>query len=261
MTNIFKRARGGLVAVAALLAVSGASLAAEVDVMASGGLTAAYKELVPGFEKASGHSVKSAYGASQGGATDSIPSRLDRGEPGDVVIMASDAMDKLIAAGKVVPGSRVDLARSPIGLSVAKGTPKPDISTTEALKKTLLDAKSIAYSASASGTYLSETLFPRLGVWEAIEPKAKRVVSERVGTVVARGDAELGFQQVSELLPIEGLDFVGTLPDDVQKVTIFSAGLVQGAKDAEAGKELITYLASREAAPAIAKSGMEPIAE
>ena len=146
-----------------------------------------------------------------------------------------------------------------LSVSVRKGEPKPDISSADALKKTLLDAKSIAYSASASGTYLSEELFPRLGVMDAIKDKAKRIESERVGTVVARGDAELGFQQVSELLPIEGLDFVGVLSDDVQKVTVFSAGLVVGSKEPEAAKELIDFLASKTAAPAIEKSGMTPI--
>jgi molybdate transport system substrate-binding protein len=150
---------------AASLAISLPALAAEIKVMTSGGFTAPYQELTPQFEKATGHKVVTAYGASQGGAPDSIPSRLDRGEPVDIVILAAPALDGLIKQGKVQAGSRVDLVRSAIGMSVKAGAPKPDISTVEALKKTLREAKSIAYSASASGTYLSTVLFPQLGIW------------------------------------------------------------------------------------------------
>ena len=234
-------------------------LAAEVKVMTSGGFTAPYQELTPQFEKATGHKVVTAYGASQGGAPDSIPSRLDRGEPVDIVILAAPALEGLIKQGKVVAGSRVDLVRSAIGMSVRSGTPKPDISTLEAFRKTLLDAKSIAYSASASGTYLSTVLFPRMGIWEQIKDKSKRIESERVGTIVARGEAEIGFQQVSELLPIPGIDFVGTLPEGAQQVTIFSAGIATGAKEPEAAKALIQYFKAPEAAPTIARHGLEPL--
>ena len=233
--------------------------AAEVHVLSSGGFTAAYKDLVAGCEVKLGEKVVSAYGASMGAAPDAIPNRLARGEPADVVILAADAFDKLVKDGKGAAGTRVDLARSAIGLSVKAGAPKPDISTVEALKKTLLEAKSIAYSASASGTYLSEELFPKLDSSGQVMAKAKKIFSERVGTIVARGEAELGFQQVSELLPIEGLDFVGTLPEEVQRVTVFSAGLAAGAKQPEAAKKLIACLGSAEAAPAIRKTGLEPI--
>jgi molybdate transport system substrate-binding protein len=161
--------------------------------------------------------VTTARGASMGTAPDSIPSRLARGEQFDVVILADSALDQLIAQGKVQAGSRVDLARSMIGMSVRKGTPPPDISTVDALRQTLLNAKSVAYSASASGTYLSTELFQRLGVAEQMKGKATKIYSERVGAVVLRGDAEIGFQQVSELLPFKELQFVGALPDEVQQ--------------------------------------------
>lgn len=233
--------------------------AAEVHVLSSGGFTAAYKDLVAGCEVKLGENVVSAYGASMGAAPDAIPNRLARGEPADIVILAADAFDKLVKDGKGAAGTRVDLARSTIGLSVKAGAPKPDISTVEALKKTLMEAKSIAYSASASGTYLSEELFPKLDPSGQVMAKAKKIFSERVGTIVARGEAELGFQQVSELLPIEGLDFVGTLPEEVQRVTVFSAGLAAGSKQPEAAKKLIACLGSAEAAPAIRKTGLEPI--
>ena len=146
-------------ALAAALFVAAAADAAEIKVMNSGGFTAAYKELAPQFERSTGHSVATSWGASMGNAPDSIPSRLARGEPVDVLILAGSALDNLIKEGKAVPGSRVDLARSSIGMVVRAGAPKPDISSVEALKRTLLEAKSVAYSASASGVYLSTEMF------------------------------------------------------------------------------------------------------
>ncbi|MGR4869746.1 substrate-binding domain-containing protein [Variovorax sp. LARHSF232] len=253
------------VLVAAALALAGCSsvgpkpAAPDLHVMTSGGFTAAYNDLRPGFEKASGRTVKTAYGASMGNASDSIPSRLGRGEPADVVILARPALDALVEQGRVAPGSQVDLVRSSIGFAVRKGAPKPDISTVEALKRTLIAAPSIAYSASASGTYYETELLKKLGIEAQVKPKSKRILSERVGTVVARGDAELGLQQVSELLPIEGIDYVGPLPAEVQRVTVFSAGIATGSKQPEAARELIRYLNSPAAAPTIAKTGLEPI--
>ena len=241
-------------------ALASPTLAADVKVMNSGGFTAAYKELAPGCEQATGHKVETAWGASMGTAPDAIPSRLARGEPADVLIMAAPALDKMIAEGKAAPGSRVDLARSSIAMAVRSGARKPDISSAEAFKRALMEAKSIAYSASASGTYLSEELFPRLDPSGAVMAKAKKIFSERVGTIVARGEAEVGFQQMSELLPIEGIDIVGPLPAELQRVTVFSAGLAANAKEPEAGKALIACLSAPAAAPTVAKSGLEPIA-
>jgi molybdate transport system substrate-binding protein len=241
-----------------LLATAGPA-AADVFVMTSGGFTAAYKELIPVCEAQIGEKIVSAYGASMGAAPDAIPNRLARDEPADVIILASGALDGLIEAGEAVPGSRVDLVRSKIGMSVKAGAPKPDISTVEALLQTMREAKSIAYSASASGTYISEELLPKLDPSGEILAKSTKIFSERVGTVVARGEAEIGFQQVSELLPIEGADFVGTLPDEVQRVTTFSAGVAAGSEDPEAARELSACLGSPEAAPVIEKTGLEPV--
>lgn len=246
--------------VAILLLLAASASAQEVRVMTSGGMTAAYLEVLPQFERGSQLKVLTAFGASMGGAPDSIPVRLDRGEPVDVVILASTALDNLIETGRVVPGSRVDLVRSTIGMAVRKGAPKPDISTVEKLKQVLLAAKSVAYSASASGTYIGAEMFQNLGIAEQMKGKSQRIVSERVGTIVARGDAELGFQQVSELMPIEGIDYVGPLPGEVQRVTVFSAGLATGATNVEGAKALIRFLASPAAVPAITKSGLEPLA-
>lgn len=234
------------------------AVAAEIQVMASGGFTATYNDVVPEFERKTGNKVVTVYGASMGGAPDSIPVRLEHGEPADIVIMADTALEDLIKKGKVVAGSRVDLVRSVIGMAVKKGAPKPDISSVDALVKALLAAKSIAYSASASGTYLSGELFPKLGIADKIKDKSKRIVSERVGDIVARGEAEVGFQQVSELLPIEGIDYIGPLPEGAQKVTVFSAGIATGAKNPEDARKLIQFLAAPSVYPAIRKYGLEP---
>jgi molybdate transport system substrate-binding protein len=233
--------------------------AAEVRVMISGGLTAAYKELVPEFERATGNKVITAYGPSMGTTVNAIPVRLERGEPADVLIMVGYALGDLIKQGKVTADSRVDLVKSPIGMVVRAGAPKPDISSADALKRTLLAAKSIAYSDSASGVYVSTELFPKLGITDEVKGKHRAIPAEPVAGVVARGEAEIGFQQISELLPVAGVDIVGQLPPEVQKITVFSAGIAAVSKEPEAGKALIKYLASPAAAPAIIKSGMEPI--
>jgi molybdate transport system substrate-binding protein len=226
--------------------------------MTSGAFTAAYQELVPQFETRSKIKVFSAYGASLGNAPDSIPSRLERGEPVDVVIVAADALEQLIRQGKIESGSRVDLVRSAIGVAVRAGSPKPDVSSVDALRRALLNAKSIAYSASASGVYVSTELFQRLGIADQVMPKSRRIESERVGAVVARGDAEIGFQQISELLPITGIHYLGPLPAEVQRVTVFSAGVAVNAKSRGAAKALIEFFKSSAAGQAITKSGLEP---
>jgi molybdate transport system substrate-binding protein len=243
--------------IASFLLASSAVFAAEVKVMISGGFSAAYKSLTPEFERASHNTVATVSGASMGATPEAIPNRLQRGESADVVIMVGEALDELIKQGKVVAGSRVDLARSYIGMAVRAGAAKPDISSVDALKRTLLDAKSIAYSDSASGVYLSTVLFPRLGIADQIKDKS-RMIPYLVGPVVARDEAEIGFQQISELKPVPGIEIVGPLPPGAQQVTVFAAGIVTGAKEPEAGKALINFLASPVSAAAITKSGMEP---
>lgn len=235
--------------------------AAEVRVVTSGAFTEAYKTLIPIWEQATGHTVVSSFGASIGNAPDSIPSRFARGERFDLVILSEGGLAALERDGKLVPGSRTDLAMSKIGAAVRKGTPKPDISTVEALRKAVLEAKSVAWSASASGVYLSETLWPRLGVAEQMKVTGRKVFSERVGAVVARGDAELGFQQVSELVYFKELDFVGTLPDEVQQANWFSAGLVNGAEQLELARQLARFLSSKAVAPIVRATGLEPAGE
>lgn len=246
--------------VAGLLFIAGYARAAEIRVVSSGGFSAAYRTLTPQFERVTGNRLVSNWGPSMGDTHDAIPARLRRGEPIDVVIMVGYALDSLIKDGKVIPGSRVDLARSKIGVAVKAGAPIPDVSTVDALRRTLLAAKSIAYSDSASGVYIQNEMFKNLGIEDQVQSKARMIPAIPVGGVVARGEAEIGFQQVSELKPVPGITIVGPLAPEVQRVTVFSAGVVKGAKNAEAARALIAYLASPEAAEAIIESGMEPVA-
>ncbi|HWK45794.1 MAG TPA: substrate-binding domain-containing protein [Stellaceae bacterium] len=231
--------------------------AAEIHVISSGGFTPAFRELAPEYEKQSGNKTALELGASMGATPTSIPSRLERGEPADVLLMVGYALDQLIKTGRALPGSRVDLSRSSIGMAVRAGAPKPDISTVEAFKRTLLSAKSIAYSDSASGVYLSTDLFKRLGIADQVKDKSRMIPGDPVGGVVAKGEAEIGFQQISELKPIPGIDIVGPIPAEVQQVTIYAAGIAANSKDPAAAKTLIDFLASPGAATAIRVTGME----
>ncbi|MGV7242587.1 substrate-binding domain-containing protein [Caballeronia sp. M23-90] len=234
--------------------------AAELHVMSSGGFTAAYKILGPQFSAASGNTLDTALGPSMGKAPEAIPNRLARGEPADVVIMVGYALDDLIKQGKVIPGSRVELADSAIGMVVRAGAPKPDIGTIDALKATLLHAKSVAYSDSASGVYVQNELFKRLGIEDQVRPKATMVPKIPVASVVATGDYEIGFQQVSELLPVPGVTFVGKIPDSVQSVTRFAAGIPAGSQHPAEARALLQYLASPAALPVVKQTGLDPVA-
>jgi len=248
------------VIVAIVLLLAAAASAQEVRVVTSGGFTEAYKQLAPQFERETKIKVISGFGASMGATPDAIPNRLARGEPIDVIILATPGLDELTKQGKIEPGSRVDLIRSLIAMAVRNGTPKPDISTVEGLKRTLLQAKSIGSSDSASGVYLRTVLFPRLGVADQIKAKSKVIEAyERVGDALARGDIDIGFQQVSELKPVPGITIVGPLPEGAQQVTIFSAAIPKGAKNPDAAKRLIQFLSSPAVAPIVRETGVEPI--
>ena len=236
--------------------LAGSANAAEITVMISGGFSAAYSKLVPEFERASGHKVVTLRGPSMGETPQAVPNRLARGETTDVVIVVGYALDGLIQNGRVAADSRTDLAWSPIGMAVRAGAPKPDISTVETFKRALIAAKSIAHSDSASGVYLSTELFGRLGVLEQIKGKLYKSPGEPVGRVVARGQAEIGFQPVSELRPHPGIDIVGPIPAELQVVNVFRAGIATNAREPEAAKALIAFLVSPAARPAILESGM-----
>jgi molybdate transport system substrate-binding protein len=240
-------------ALAGILIGTGMTQAADINVLASNALKEAYLELVPGFEKATEHKVATTWAG-----TNDIKKRMAAGETYDLVIMAGPALDELIKQGKIVPGSRVDLAKSGVGVAVRAGAPKPDISSGDALKRALLAAKSIAYSSGPSGVYM-EGLFRRLGIADEIKPKLKQTQpGNPVGEVIARGEAEIGFQQVSELLPIAGLDYIGPLPPDIQHITVFSGGIHTGAKQPDAAKALVKFITAPAAVPVIKKKGMEP---
>jgi len=186
-----------------------------------------------------------------------LMTRLKNGEVVDLVITAGPAIDQLVKAGRIVPESRVDLARSGVGVAVRAGAPRPDIGSAEALGNALLAARSIAISSGPSGVYLAG-LFERMGIADTLKPKLRRVVGEPVGAVVARGEAEIGFQQVSELLPVPGIDFVGPLPPAIQEITVFAAGLHVHAGEPQAAEALVKFLTSPAAHEAFRKAGMDP---
>lgn len=257
----------GVLAVCAVLAVIVGTLGScaledrTVHVLSSGGFASAYDTLAPRFERMTGFRLRSDYGPSTGSEPHSIPRRLGRGEPADLVILSRQALNALALRGDVVPDSRTDLADARIGMVVRKGAPGPDISTAQKFVNTVLEAPSIGYSAGASGIYLSEKLFPRLGIWKRLEPKSQRVVGELVARAVARGDLAIGFQQISELLSVPGVKYVGPIPDDYQRVTTFSAGLTSHARNLVGARGLLAFLASEDAAETIAEAGLEPRAK
>ncbi len=248
----------------ALMMASAAS-AADVRVMISAGFYGVYSELGPAFERATGHHLLTTRGPSMGDSPEAIPTRLARGESADVVIVDAVSVDALAKKGLVRADGKVVLAQSLIGMAVRAGAVKPDISTVASLRATLLAAKSIAYSDSSSGTYLSTTLFPELGIADQIAGKIQKVrgppSGEPVAAVVARGEAEIGFQQVAELIHVSDITFVGTIPEEVQPKTFYAGALTNKSGEPEAAAALIRFLASPEAAPSILKAGLTPAAD
>jgi len=235
------------------------AISTDIIVMTSGAFTAAYRALIPKLEALTKKQFVTA-ATSIGTGENSIPNRLKRGEAVDVVIVADGVLLQFVKDGLVLADTRTPVARSTIGMAVREGAPKPDISSVDALKRTLLQAKSIAYSASVSGQYLTTELYQRLGIADQVLSKSRLIGGgERVGAVVARGEAEIGFQQISELLPVPGIAHITPLPPEVQKVSVFSAGIATSTRDAEAARRAIAFLASTEAADAITKSGLEPM--
>ena len=248
-----------VLALAISLLSIGFSQAAELTVVTSGAFTAAFQQLAPQYEHARKNKINLQTGPSMGTTQFAIPMRLQRGEKIDVLIMASPSLSDLIKQGKVKEGSKVDLVQSKIAMAVKAGAPKPDIRTLDAFANAVRNAKSIAFSDSASGVYLSTELFPKLGIWDQIKDKSKQIPADPVGEFVARGDAEIGFQQVSELLPVKGIEIVGELPPGAQRITIFAAGIPMAAPHPEEAKALIQWLTSPAAITVIKKTGLEPV--
>lgn len=231
----------------------------DIRVMTSGAFTAAHLALIPQLERLTKKTIVTA-STSIGTGESSIPNRLKRGEVVDIVIVADAVLRQFIEDGLVLAEGYTPVARSSIGMAVRAGAPKPDISSIDALRRTLLQAQSIAYSASVSGKYLTTELYQRLGIADQVTRKSRLIgAGERVGAVVARGEAEIGFQQMSELLPVPGIAHITPLPPEVQIVSEFSAGVAANTTNAELARSVIKFLASPEAAEAITNSGLEPI--
>ncbi len=241
-----------LYAIAALAAVlAPAANAAEIKVIASNAVREPYRELVPVFEKSAGHKVMLDWGG-----TVDIVKRVGGGEIADIVIIPAARIDDFVKQGRLA--NRIDLARSGVGVAVRAGAPRPDISTPAALRNALLAAKSIVLSSGPSSVYLP-TMFQKMGIANELKPKIIQIgPGLPVGAAVARGEGEIGFTQMSELMSIEGIDYLGPLPAEIQFVTVFSAGVHTAAPAPEAARALLKFLTAPEAAPVLKRHGMEP---
>ena len=225
---------------------------AQLNVIVSGGFRAAYQRATPEYERVNGIKLVTTYGASQGNSATAIIPMIHRGVAADVVIMGLEGLEELIAEGKIVAGTEVNLAETPTGVGVRTGAPLPDIGTVESFKRTLLQAKSVAFPSSTTGIFVVNKLFPRLGIAEEMKSK-----SSTLGAVaVARGEVEIAIRPESEIRGVEGVTYVGPIPADVQFLSIFSGAVVKGAKDVEGAKRLLAYLASEKTEPAIRSAGM-----
>lgn len=251
-----------LTALAALLAgaavmVSGAARA-DVTVMMSGGFALAYQELLPEFERRTGVKAVTTSGASQGAGPTTIRAQIERGARPDVVILSREGLDELIAAGRIVAGSEVGLASTPLGAAVRAGSPRPDLGTVDALRASLLKARLVSMPGSTSGLFIWDDVLPRLGIADRV---SLRVTARGIKStaMLAAGESDIALGPVSELVGQPGIDYVGPLPDEVQLVQEFTAAVVQGSSRAEEARRLIAYLASGEAAAAVKRAGMEPV--
>lgn len=228
-------------------------------VITSGAFAAALERLLPLYRGRSGAEVDLSYGSSLGAAHDSIPTRLSQGERFDLYFLARKALDDFTSQGFIRADGCYDLVESHIGAMVRSEDPAPDIGTVEALREALLNARSVAHAASASGIYLSTEVFPALGIAEQMKRTARTIYSERVGRVVARGEADLGFQQISEILPIEGVKVIGRLPREFRRPFVFCMGLGAATRKEAEARKLMRFLASEAAAPAIRETGLDPL--
>jgi molybdate transport system substrate-binding protein len=243
-----------LIAVAACsLLMTHVAQAAEIRMLAAGAVKEAFLELVPQFESTSGNKVAATWTGSAG-----IRKRIGAGEAFDLVIVGAPDIDAFVKDGKMMPGSRVDIASSGVGMAVKAGSPRPDISSSEAVKKALLSARAVAYSTGPSGVYV-QRLLDRLGIADQMKDKSKQTApGVRVAQYLANGEAELGFQQVSELVHEAGIDFLGPLPAEIQNVTVYSSGIPIGSNASEPAKALQAFLSAPSAAPIFRKNGMDP---
>jgi molybdate transport system substrate-binding protein len=227
--------------------------AAEVSLLSSTAMREALEDLIPAFERASGHKVTITFKSGV-----DVSAALRAGDYADLAVSTNSALDELAKEGRIVAGSRVDFARPRVGVAVRAGAPKPDISTPDGFRNALLKAKSIGYSKGPSGIHL-EGVMKRLGIFEEVKPKLiQPALGVRVGSMVARGEADIGVQQINELLPIPGIDFVGPLPGELQTVLVYSLAVPATAKERSAAAALTTYLTSEAALPVFKKLGLDP---
>ena len=242
-----------LAAAACGLLLSGAVQAAELKVLGSGAVKEAYAELLPQFEKASGHKVTVIWAG-----TVDIKKRMEAGEVYDLVMIASPEMEVFVKDGKVAAGTKVDLVKSGVGVAVKAGAPKPDVGSGDALKKALIAAKAVGYSQGPSGVYM-QSLFEKMGIADQVKAKAKITTpGVPVATLIRGGEAEIGFQQVSELIHEPGIDFLGALSNDIQRITTFSGGIHSASKEQTAAKALQTFLTAPARADTLKKHGLSP---
>jgi molybdate transport system substrate-binding protein len=228
---------------------------AALQVMTSGGFAPPLKTILADFQKTTGMAVTVTIGKSQGAGDDTIAAQLARHVPADMVVLTREGLNDLIAQGRITPKSEIDIAKSPLGVAVRAGAPKPDISTVDAFKKTLLDARSIAYPGSTTGFYVSGTLYPKLGLAKELQAK-----SSNIGvTGVAAGKAEIAVQAITELVHAPGADYVGLVPKALQYDTVFSTALVKDTKNMVKARRLMAFFASKTAASVFKDSGMESI--
>jgi len=244
--------------VLALLLMSPLVASAQLKVIISGGFSGPYEQLLPEFEKTTSLKVTTGSGASQGTGPQTIAAQLARGVPFDVVIMSREGLTDLIAAHRIAPGTDVDLARTPLGVAVRAGAPKPDVSTVDAFKEAMLKANMIAMPGSTSGIFLMKDVFPRLGIADKVKVKATPRGSGATA-MVAAGEADIAVMPVSEIVHASGVDYAGKIPEEIQLNQIFAAAVVAGSKEYEAAKRLIAFLASDKASAAISRGGMEPL--
>jgi molybdate transport system substrate-binding protein len=248
-----------LLGVAMVLMAAGAprgAAAAEIKVLTAGAFKQVLLVLVPDFEKQTGHKV-----VLENDTVGALTKRIEGGEAFDLAVLTPAAVNDLSTKGKFVAGSRTNLGRVGVGVVVKEGAPKPDISSVDAFKKTLLAAKSVAYidpaAGGSSGIYVAG-LLDKLGVAADVKPKAKLIPGGAVAEHIARGEAEIGIHQISEILPVKGITLVGPLPADIQNYTVYAAGLGANGKESEAAKALLKTLSGPAAADVLKSKGMEP---
>ena len=245
-----------IIALATLLAATGSARAAEINVMLTDALGTSFNELAPQFARANDHAIYEVHGPSGG-----LVRRLNAGEPADVIFINDSGIDELIRQGKLIPG-RTDLTRTGIGIAVRKGARKPDISTPDALKRALLDARSIGYTDPAGGGLTAApiiAMIEKFGISAQIAAKTKLAAggpTGRVSTLIANGEAEIGMQMVSELLSNPDLEVIGMLPPELQMITVYSGAVTANAKEPDAARALIRFLATSEAAAVYKAKGL-----